>query len=429
MLSKKLNEIGAIQHGTFTLKSGITSPIYIDLRLLVSHPELLDEIADLLWEKIKNLEFDVICGVPYTALPIATAISIKYGVPMVMRRKEAKGHGTKRLLEGKFEKGQRCLIIEDLITSGTSIFETVEVLENEGLTVTDAVLVLDRQQGGRENLAAKGITAHSLITLSEALEKKEEVRLSYGERAQHCTNPTGKALFELMEEKKTNLSFNPDVTSKAEFLQLVDQVGPEICMLKTHYDVIEDWDEDCIEQLQSLAKKHHFLIFEDRKFADIGNTVRLQYAPIARWADITNAHTVPGPGIIKGLAQVGMPRKRGLLLLAEMSSTGTLAKGAYTAASIEYAKRHKDFVIGFIAMRKLTDDPSFVHITPGVKLQKGTDNLGQQFKTPEYVIGECGSDIIQVGRGIYQADDPRAEAARYRKAGWEAYANTQLVHA
>lgn len=249
--------------------------------------------------------------------------------------------------------------------------------------------------------------------------------LSYNERAQLTTNSAAKQLFELMDTKQTNLAVSPDVTNKVEFLALADSVGPEICLFKTHIDVVEDFDQDLVDQMVALSKKHNFMIFEDRKFADIGNTVKLQYGKgiyhIADWAHMVNAHTVPGPGIIKGLKEVGIPKGRGLLLLAEMSPEGNLATGSYTDASIQMAEEHDDFVIGFITMRKLTDDPKFINMTPGVKLQSGGDGLGQVYKTPESVIIENESDVIIVGRGIYQADDPQAAAQAYRKAGWDAY--------
>ena len=249
--------------------------------------------------------------------------------------------------------------------------------------------------------------------------------LPYSKRAELCANPTAKKLLYLMDEKKTNLCVAADVTTKAELLKIADQLGPEICLFKTHIDIIDDFDSDLIIQLQRLSKKHNFLIFEDHKFADIGNTVKHQYQDgvyhIADWADITNAHTVPGPGIIQGLKEVGLPKGRGLLLLAEMSSKGTLAKGDYTAETLEMAKANKDFVIGFITMRQLVDDPCFINMTPGVQLAVGSDSLGQQFNTPENIILQQKSDIIIVGRGIYEAADMVGEAKRYREAGWKAY--------
>ncbi len=265
----------------------------------------------------------------------------------------------------------------------------------------------------------------ALKNLSQQINLNNPKRLTYGQRAQLCSNPTAKKLFTIMEEKKTNLAAAADVTSKAGLLALVDAIGPEVCILKTHIDIIVDFDWDLIEQLQALARKHNFLIFEDRKFADIGNTVKLQYQygiyRIAEWADIVNAHTVPGPGIIQGLKEVGLSRGRGLVLLPQMSSKGTLARGLYTEETLTMAYEYADFVIGFIAREKLVDDPRFIHMTPGVQLQEGSDKLGQQYLTPEYVITHKESDLIIVGRGIYQATDPQTVARTYRQAGWDAY--------
>lgn len=228
-----------------------------------------------------------------------------------------------------------------------------------------------------------------------------------------------------MEEKQTNLCIAADVITKHELLTIADELGPEICVLKTHIDIIENFDDDLVIELQRLSEKHNFLLFEDRKFADIGNTVKHQYQNgiyhIADWSHLTNCHTVPGPGIIDGLKEVGLHKGRGLLLLAEMSSKGSLATGTYTEETLKMAETHKDFVIGFITQRQLLDDPCFINLTPGVNLAIEGDKLGQQYNTPEIVIGEKKSDIIIVGRGIYGSPNPMVEAKKYRHAGWQAY--------
>lgn len=165
----ELERVGAIKKGDFTLKSGAKSNIYIDLRLTVSSPKLLRMITSLIWQQIENKHFDLVCGVPYTALPFATTLSLDHNIPMIMRRKEVKKYGTKKEIEGIFQAGQNCLVVEDLITSGKSVMETIEPLEEAGLVVTDVVAFLDREAGGRHKLESKGYHVHTLVTLSEML--------------------------------------------------------------------------------------------------------------------------------------------------------------------------------------------------------------------------------------------------------------------
>lgn len=245
-------------------------------------------------------------------------------------------------------------------------------------------------------------------------------------RLNACQNPATRRLLQLMHNKKTNLALSADVTTKAELLTLADQIGPEICVLKTHIDVIADFDEDLISQLVALAQRHQFMLFEDRKFADIGHTTKLQYEGglyhIADWAPIVTAHAVPGPGIIDGLKAVGLAKGNSCLVLTEMSSAGNLAQGEYQRQATEMALANPDFVMGFITQRRVTDHPGFLHFTPGVKLgDDQKDTLGQRYTTPEKAIVENGADIIIVGRGIYQASDPLAAAQAYRKAAWAGY--------
>jgi orotidine-5'-phosphate decarboxylase len=185
--------------------------------------------------------------------------------------------------------------------------------------------------------------------------------------------------------------------------------------------------------LTALAKKHRFLIFEDRKFADIGSTVQYQYRDgpfrIVNWAQIVNAHIVPGEGIVKGLEGVAREHQsstgRGLVLLAEMSSEGTLATGEYTLKALEIARKHKSFVMGFIANGAIpgqtwSQEEDFITFTPGVNSAQLGDKLGQQYQTPDQAV-KRGADILIVGRGIFGVKDPVEAAKLYQREGWEAY--------
>lgn len=249
--------------------------------------------------------------------------------------------------------------------------------------------------------------------------------ITYSKRAAYFSNEIAKKLLLLMEHKKTNLALSADITRKDEFIKLVKEIGPFICVLKTHIDIVEDFDSELISTLTELAKQYQFLIFEDRKFADIGNTVKLQYAHgiyhIAEWADIINAHSLPGPGLIEGLKQIGLPKGRALLLLAEMSSTQNLITSNYTSQTIELAKAHRDFVIGFIAQHRLVDQPDFLYFMPGVSSSAANDTLGQSYLSPEKAILDHGADIIIIGRDIYKSDNPANQAQLLQQRGWNAY--------
>jgi orotidine 5'-phosphate decarboxylase subfamily 1 len=223
------------------------------------------------------------------------------------------------------------------------------------------------------------------------------------------------SLLELAETKKSRLVLSADLTKSQELLHLADLLGPKIVCLKTHIDILSDFTPDVTRRLRALADKHHFIIFEDRKFADIGATVQKQFAEgiyrIADWAHLINAHPLPGPGLIEGLKAVQSEATWGCLLLAQMSSKGNLITPEYTQATIALAEKHRDFVLGFISQKRL--HPDFLHFTPGVHLASPGDPLGQQYRTPEEAIKRDGCDFIIVGRGITESTDPLKEADRY----------------
>lgn len=461
--------------------------------------------------------------------------------------------------------------------------------------------------------------------------------LSYLTRASAPNTPQMTSYFlQLMTYKKSNLCVSADVSTTAQLLEIAEEVGPSIVMLKTHADIVKDWSDRTIKGLVEVARRHKFLLFEDRKFGDIGNTVQSQYSSgvhrIANWAHYVNAHIFPGPAIIEALKESAYsslaaanssistsifssgpfmedqrlteqlnkdtqqlkntylasrrhrgrsnpsspagaptdasaspaslaptprsppiralsagysgagdsddedeevrirresqilegsevvsvsttitatteyisppatgtqssfgavfareprdddddsdepqtpsgpipnpPLARGLLLLAQMSSKDNLLDAPYTAACLAQARKHPDFVLGFIAQQALNSAPgdNFLVFTPGIQLPPpeadadangashtraarllartgasstlsaaglspaalagppaAGDALGQQYNTPRKAVLEAGCDVIIVGRGILRAADREAEAERYRRAGWAAY--------
>ncbi len=176
-LIRRLADIGAVRFGEFMLKSGILSPFYIDLRPVISFPDVLELIGTLMAAEVARCGADRIAGIPYAGLPLAVAASLAGKVPLIYARREEKDHGIRRRIEGLYEPGERVVLIDDIVTDGKSKFEAIQALEEAGLVVKDLVILIDREQGGRELLGSKGYTLHSVLTISQCFEEWERAGL------------------------------------------------------------------------------------------------------------------------------------------------------------------------------------------------------------------------------------------------------------
>ncbi|KAA0130513.1 orotate phosphoribosyltransferase [Chryseobacterium sp. SN22] len=439
-------KLGIIKFGRFTLKSGIESPFYVDLRPLASDPKILKNLANYLLDMLPLDNFDLICGVPYAALPMATAMSLESYIPLIIKRKEAKNYGTKKLIEGIYQKGQNCLLVEDVITSGKSLIETIAEVEQEDIKVADIIVVLDREQGGKELLESRGYRVHTLFNISEVCEIlkengelsddeikriqdflqgnhiqfEEEIRLSYQEKFEHAQHSVSKKLLETALAKESNLIASADVTTTQELLDLAEKVGPHVIALKTHIDIISDFEyQKTITPLKALAAKHNFLLMEDRKFADIGNTQELQFTSgvfkVTDWADFVTSQ------VIGGFESLDCFKNVGVVAIIGMSSKGALTTNAYREEALKVASSHPN-VIGGVSQNLLPAE--MLLFTPGVNLADSGDGKGQQYNTPEHVFKTLHTDFIIVGRGIYQAENPETAAMIYKNEGWNAYLNS-----
>ena len=172
-LADGLLEAGCIKFGEFTLKSGLKSPIYIDLRQIITYPRLLQQVGAAYLPLLAKLEFKRLAGLPYAAIPIATAISLAGNYPLIYPRKEVKTYGIKAEIEGEYQPGETVVVIDDLATTGGSKFEAIEKLSAAGLVVKDVVVLVDRQSGAKEALAQAGFNLHAVLTINQMLDHWE----------------------------------------------------------------------------------------------------------------------------------------------------------------------------------------------------------------------------------------------------------------
>ncbi|MBD2515302.1 bifunctional orotidine-5'-phosphate decarboxylase/orotate phosphoribosyltransferase [Nostoc sp. FACHB-973] len=163
----QLYDIDCIMFGNFVQASGAVFPYYIDLRKIISNPQVFNQVLTAYEEILKNLNFDRLAGIPYGSLPTATGLALRLNCPMIFPRKEVKAHGTRRVIEGNFHPGETVVVVDDILISGKSVMEGAEKLQSAGLNVNDIVVFIDHEQGVKDRLQENGYRGHAVLTLSE----------------------------------------------------------------------------------------------------------------------------------------------------------------------------------------------------------------------------------------------------------------------
>ena len=172
----QLYDMGCIAFGDHVQSSGSTLPYYVDLRKIISNPQVFHQILSAYADILKDLVFDRIAGIPYGSLPTATGLALRMGYPMIFPRKEVKAYGARRLIEGAYEEGETIVVVDDILITGKSVMEGTGKLESEGLEVQDIVVLIDHESGAKETLKQRGYQGHAVLTLSEIAETLYEAR-------------------------------------------------------------------------------------------------------------------------------------------------------------------------------------------------------------------------------------------------------------
>jgi len=180
-----LFDSGCIQFGTFTLRTGLASPIRMDLQRLMSFPRLLHQVARAMAGIARPLKFDHIVITPHATLPIGVALALELNRPLLQMRRDAKARGARHDIEGTFEAGDRALVVDDLLIRGGSKQQTIATLENAGLEVHDVLVLIDWEQGGAENLSQRGYQLHAVLSLGKVLDVLQKSgRITHAQHAE-----------------------------------------------------------------------------------------------------------------------------------------------------------------------------------------------------------------------------------------------------
>lgn len=421
-----------IKTGEFILKNGEKTNIQFDFSSIITYPRLMKKLAHLIYEKAlqSKYQFDNLVAVPYNTVPLTSSISVLYNKPMLLKKKK-NTFTDMDYITGHYQSGDRCLLIADVLTDGLKIKKTIQDLNDKNIIVENVIVAVDRRYNKDIVFDYKLDSIMTYQEIKDVLYKRGLLGdLTLLKRMDMLGSSIGMKLSKIIMEKKTNLVFSVDISNKTEFLKLVNEVGPYICILKTHIDVVNDFDSDLIKKLIKMKEHYNFLIMEDRKFSDTGDIVIKQYCDgpfhIRDWADIVTVHGVMGRATIEGLVEMmkDYHEERGILILAEAYGEHDLTDARYHRRIFEMAEEYHESVLGFMSQRRLfQDEYRFIYATPGVNIDNHQDHMLQTYRTPESIIGQDKSDLIIVGRAIYESDNVKEAAKQYKESGWKC-----LVH-
>ena len=334
---KKLYSEGIFTLDDIVLKSGKKSPYYCDFRLLISKPELYQELVEFICAYLETLsvEYQHLGSVPIGSLPFTTSVANRLNQSFVIPRGEKKNYGKKCSMEGSLNVGDTVLVLEDVITTGASVLEAVEIIKNNGGVVKDIVCIFDREEEGEPVIKGHDINLHSVFSLSDLIrvleseqmtdnlhleklkfhnekykkiqvdlhienteefkknERKEKLSRNYQELVENSFN---KRLLNVIKTKQTSVCLSLDTVTWNKGKSILESCAPYICMVKLHLDLLTDWNNTATQEILDMAKTHNFLIIEDSKLDDVPNIVESQvYGGLhsfGNWVDAVTLNTV-----------------------------------------------------------------------------------------------------------------------------------------
>lgn len=404
---QKIDKYDIISNGEFKLKSGEKSNIYIDFKKAISHPDLIKEICSTLYsENIissdEKILYDYVLGIPYGGLPFSNNLSLLFNIPGLTMRKEAKDYGKCNLIEGDLDKfnKQKCkiLVIEDVVTTGQSAKSIVDILKKKGHHIT-VISIVDRSNG---NVTAKSLGADEYKYLIN-VPVHEMIEMTKNEIFMKLVNIN---IFDKLK-KKSKICFSCDLNKFDDVIKSCEEIGDNIGIVKLHVDMFPDFTHEKMYKLKQIALKKNFLLWEDRKFADIGRVMIRQLTnktySIFEWADIISIHGIVGEESIKNLNDLGIM----CFIVSELSTKNNLIDNKYTEKCLEIAS-NTNSIVGCVCQSKISD--KYLHIVPGISDTKLFDDMGQTYSK---ITDKGFADFFVIGSALYKSEKPSEKIIQF----------------
>jgi uridine monophosphate synthetase len=474
VIFSKLIHLGMIKTGTFTLKSGEQTNIYMDLRQLVNYPQFFSYLTKLLY--LEHPELITILAnattklipIPLGGLPFGFHLASSLGLPLLMIRDKAKDHGTKRMIEGVITPStDQYILIEDVITSGSSIITALDNITSTLTPIPDCVnnmkaIICICNRGNMKSL--RNIPIYSIITLAELqiyisnslAANPPSLPISYFKYG--YGHPFSSKLYQLALEKKSNIILSCDFITNAEILKCLELIGHNVIAVKLHLDILESSSySQFITNLKLLKGTYNFLIIEDAKYSDIDSImiekINNSQLGINKVADAFTMHAIAGLTILEG-NKLNIPG----IIVAEMSSSNNMITTEYTRQIVDtirnttlYKTQHPSnspdidietqsntqsqvalelsLALGGLVCQsqipKMLEPFEIATMSPGVNLNATSDGYNQNYKVPQLADnnGNRLGLFWIVGRGITihknNLEKLKEVMNKYQSTGWE----------
>jgi uridine monophosphate synthetase len=449
------------------LSNNTKTDYYFNTKKIYSNPYFMNLIAEKIVKKINNytqknnIDYEHVVGVPYGCIPLASIVSHKLDKSNLFTRKESKTYGTQKLIEGNYEIGDSVILIEDVITSGSSIMETVRTLENNGLLVSYVVVLFNRETGGLAdtiqncnipidyiyNISRLSNYLHvkksiddfdyGKIISSMAVDKKNYINMIEDKKIEKelveskiernkkyeyvFDTQLNTILMGIIVNKKTALCLSLDVSKWSDAKIILDLCGPYICMVKLHSDLFSDIIEIdvFIKELKCLARKHQFLIMEDIKLADVD---KITYSKITnsffkynKWANYITVHGLTSQSLINYKEELYKNEETNknketkkeqhfanMCLVSQMNQNVSLCNESYSNECFKILGDNDNFSPVVVCQNSGENNIlNRIKLTPGVKLNLSqTDLKNRRYRDIKSAIVEEDNHIIIVGSDI-----------------------------
>jgi len=401
ILLNKFYHLDIIKYGEFTLKSGAKSNIYIDYRKLVNYPQFfnyLEQLIDLMYPTLFQSNDNVkLMPIPMGGLPLGNYLSFAKQIPQVMIRDKPKDHGTKKIIEGIYSREDSFIIVEDVITSGTSIKEAFTNLQTHKIDYLEYNAILCICNRGSQSTISipntdKTIPIYSIFTLEDI--ENYITRIKAGILVDYFATQSkfSNELYNIASVKKSNIILSCDFMSDTEILSIIEETGDKLVAVKLHLDTITSKGNDLYNynefsnKLIALKQRYNFLIIEDAKYADIEaimyEKIHKSLLMITTIADALTIHAISGLSVLEN-ENIKLP----MIIVSEMSSEDNMIDVEYSRKIVKKLNdvRTLQLLGGLVCQNNI---PKFIRpfeyltMSPGINLEETSDNGNQRYIIP-----------------------------------------------